>query len=126
MTNRWRENASVSNGTLKLLNKKEKRGGNDWTSGNIWTKEKFQYGYFECRYRYAAATGDLGSSEEWKLEAIQDGDTVYIRFPLLAKELPAGKAWVQGEVFKTDQILFCFDITHHKVECTRHSFFAVL
>jgi beta-glucanase (GH16 family) len=55
LSSRWRENAVVSKGTLKLLNKKEKRGGNDWTSGNIWTKEKFQYGYFECRYRYAAA-----------------------------------------------------------------------
>ncbi|TAE78634.1 MAG: glycosyl hydrolase family protein [Verrucomicrobia bacterium] len=55
LSSRWRENAVVSNGTLKLLNKKEKRGGNDWTSGNIWTRKKFQYGYFECRYRYAAA-----------------------------------------------------------------------
>ena len=34
---------------------------------------------------------DLGSPEDWKLEAIQDGDVVYIRFPLIAKELPDGK-----------------------------------
>lgn len=61
LSSRWRENAVVSNGTLKLLNKKEKRGGNDWTSGNIWTKERFLYGYFECRYRYAAATGTNNS-----------------------------------------------------------------
>jgi beta-glucanase (GH16 family) len=61
LSSRWRENATVSQGTLKLLNKKEKRGGNDWTSGNIWTKQHFQYGYFECRYRYAAAAGTNNS-----------------------------------------------------------------
>lgn len=61
LSSRWRENAVVSNGTLRLINKKEKRGGNDWTSGNIWTKEEFQYGYFECRYRYAAAEGTNNS-----------------------------------------------------------------
>ena len=61
LSSRWRENAVVANGTLKLLNKKEKRGGQDWTSGNIWTREHFQYGYFECRYRYAAAEGTNNS-----------------------------------------------------------------
>lgn len=61
LSSRWRENAVVKNGTLKLINKKEKRGGNDWTSGNIWTKENFKYGYFECRYRYAAAEGTNNS-----------------------------------------------------------------
>ncbi len=61
LCSRWRENVIVSDGTLKLINKKESRGGNDWTSGNIWTKERFQYGYFECRYRYAAAQGTNNS-----------------------------------------------------------------
>jgi hypothetical protein len=61
LSSRWRENAEVSKGTLKLINKKEKRGGNDWTSGNIWTKQAFQYGYYECRYRYAAAEGTNNS-----------------------------------------------------------------
>ena len=42
-------------------------------------------------------TGDLGDPGDWKLEAIQDGDIVYIHFPLLAKELPAGKTWVKGD-----------------------------
>jgi hypothetical protein len=42
-------------------------------------------------------TGDLGSPDDWQLEAIQDGDTAYIRFPLLAKELPAGKTWIKGD-----------------------------
>jgi len=61
LCSRWRENAEVSNGTLKLVNRKENRGGQEWTSGNIWTKEQFQYGYYECRYRYAAAEGTNNS-----------------------------------------------------------------
>lgn len=61
LSSRWRDNAVVANGSLKLVNKKESRGGNAWTSGNIWTKEQFLYGYFECRYRYAAATGTNNS-----------------------------------------------------------------
>ncbi|MBV5315060.1 MAG: family 16 glycosylhydrolase [Prolixibacteraceae bacterium] len=61
LCSRWRENAEVSNGTLKLINRKENRGGQEWTSGNIWTKEQFQYGYYECRYRYAAAEGTNNS-----------------------------------------------------------------
>jgi beta-glucanase (GH16 family) len=61
LSSRWRENAVVEDGTLRLINRKEKRGGQDWTSGNIWTKERFTYGYFEARYRYAAAEGTNNS-----------------------------------------------------------------
>jgi hypothetical protein len=42
-------------------------------------------------------TGDLGSPEDWKLEVIQDGDTAYIHFPLIAKDLPSGKTWIKGD-----------------------------
>jgi len=42
-------------------------------------------------------TGDLGSPEDWKLEVIQDGDIAYIHFPLIAKDLPAGKTWIKGD-----------------------------
>jgi len=61
LCSRWRENAVVADGILHLINKKERRGGQNWTSGSIWTKRKFKYGYFECRYRYAAATGTNNS-----------------------------------------------------------------
>jgi beta-glucanase (GH16 family) len=61
LCSRWRENARVDGGTLKLINRKEKRGGQEWTSGSIWTKEQFLYGYFECRYKYAAAPGTNNS-----------------------------------------------------------------
>jgi hypothetical protein len=42
-------------------------------------------------------SGDLGSPADWKLEAIQDGKTAYIHFPLLAKQLPPGKTWIMGD-----------------------------
>jgi len=42
-------------------------------------------------------TGDPGGPGDWKLDAIQDGRTAYIHFPLLAKQLPAGKSWIKGD-----------------------------
>ena len=57
LCSRWRENATVTNGLCRLLNRKETRAGQDWTSASLWTRQAFTYGYFECRYRYGAATG---------------------------------------------------------------------
>ncbi|HUT34878.1 MAG TPA: glycoside hydrolase family 16 protein [Planctomycetota bacterium] len=57
LCSRWRENVVVEDGLCRLLNKKEQRGGQEWTSGSLWTKQAFQHGYFEARYRYGAATG---------------------------------------------------------------------
>ncbi|WP_282036419.1 family 16 glycosylhydrolase [Saccharicrinis aurantiacus] len=54
LCSRWRENAVVKDGLLYLENRKENKGGQEWTSGSIWTKKRFKYGYFECRYKYAA------------------------------------------------------------------------
>ena len=42
-------------------------------------------------------TGDLGDPSDWKLEAMMDGQVVYLQFPLIAKELPDGKSWVKGD-----------------------------
>jgi beta-glucanase (GH16 family) len=58
---RWEENIEVGDGYIRLVNRKETRAGKDWTSGNIWTRRYFKYGYFECRYKYAAATGTNNS-----------------------------------------------------------------
>lgn len=55
---RYPENVAVSNGLLRLITKKEKRGGKEWTSAMIsTTKFRQKYGYWESRYRYAAASG---------------------------------------------------------------------
>jgi hypothetical protein len=42
-------------------------------------------------------TGDLGTSDDWKLDVIQDGGVAYVHFPLLAKQLPNGKTWIKGD-----------------------------
>ena len=55
---RFPENAVVKNGLLQLVTRKENRGGKEWTSAMISTKNfRQKYGYWESRYRYAAATG---------------------------------------------------------------------
>ena len=61
LSSRWRDNATVEDGLLRLVARKETRAGQDWTAASCWTKRQFQYGYFECRYRYAAATGTNNS-----------------------------------------------------------------
>jgi hypothetical protein len=55
---RFPENVVVTNGLLRLVTKKENRGGKEWTSAMISTKNfRQKYGYWESRYRYAPATG---------------------------------------------------------------------
>ena len=61
LCSRWRENARLDNGILKMEARKETRAGQDWTAASLWTKKQFKYGYFECRYRYAPATGTNNS-----------------------------------------------------------------
>jgi hypothetical protein len=41
------------------------------------------------------APPDFQRPEAWKLDAIVDGQVVYVRFPALASELPEGKSWVR-------------------------------
>ena len=55
LCSRWEENIELGDGTLRLVNHKENRGGQEWTSGSIWTRRDFMYGYYECRYKIAAA-----------------------------------------------------------------------
>lgn len=52
---RWRENAVISDGTLKIVYKHEYKGGKEYTSASLNTRETFLYGYLEARYKYAGA-----------------------------------------------------------------------
>lgn len=61
LCSRWEENVEVVDGMVRLVNRKENRGGQEWTSGSIWTRRNFKYGYFECRYKYASETGTNNS-----------------------------------------------------------------
>ncbi|WP_158606426.1 S-layer homology domain-containing protein [Paenibacillus ginsengarvi] len=60
LSSRWKENVVVEDGLLKLVTKKEQRGGADWTTASVWVKNTVfeqTYGYWEAKYRYAAGTG---------------------------------------------------------------------
>ena len=61
LSSRWRDNAWLEDGILKMVGRKEQRAGQEWTAANLWTRQQFKYGYFECRYRYAPATGTNNS-----------------------------------------------------------------
>ena len=65
LCSRWEENLEVGGGTVRLVNHKESRGGQDWTSADMGTYRDFKYGYFECRYKYAAASGTNNSFWIW-------------------------------------------------------------
>ena len=60
LSSRWPENAVVKNGDVHLEIRKEDRGFMEWTAGNIWVRPDVfsqKYGYFEARYKIAAAEG---------------------------------------------------------------------
>ena len=51
---------------------------------------------------FAGAAGaggpELDDPDAWKIEAVQDGFVMYMRFPAVADQLPAGKSWVRMDL----------------------------
>jgi beta-glucanase (GH16 family) len=62
---------------LELKARKETHGGQEWTCGNVWTRELFHYGYFECRYTYAGATGTNNSFWLWPRNGVPAGEKAF-------------------------------------------------
>ncbi|MFY0628541.1 MAG: family 16 glycosylhydrolase [Reichenbachiella sp.] len=91
LCSRWRENAVVKDGILELKAIKENRGGQEWSCGNIWTKQAFKYGYFECKYKYAGASGTNNSF--WLFST-----SVPISGPVLTCELDVNEGHYPNEV----------------------------
>lgn len=63
------ENVSVSDGTFKIVTRKEHldkyKFDHTWTTGSVWTKENFgPYGYYESSMKYTKAHG-LNQSFWW-------------------------------------------------------------
>lgn len=73
LSSRWRDNAVVEDGVLHLLARKENRGGQEWTTGNIWSKRSFGYGYYEARMKYAGAYGTNNSFWLWPKQGVPAG-----------------------------------------------------
>jgi len=51
------ENVSVADGCLRLALKKEKQGEFAYTAGGVISREAFQYGYYEARFRCPPGAG---------------------------------------------------------------------
>jgi hypothetical protein len=49
-------------------------------------------------------TGVDLSPDAWRVEAIQDGKVVYVRFPAIGDQLPAGKTWVRVDADETTSV----------------------
>lgn len=57
LSSRWRENVAYTRNKICFLNKRENRGGQQWTTGSITTKRTFKYGFYECRMKISKAKG---------------------------------------------------------------------
>ena len=60
LSSRWPENVEVHDGAVHLMVKKEQRGGKEWTAASVWVRSEVfaqTYGYWEARYKIAAAPG---------------------------------------------------------------------
>jgi hypothetical protein len=43
----------------------------------------------------SGAAPDWNNPKGWKIDAVQDGSVVYVKFPAIADQLPAGASWVK-------------------------------
>jgi hypothetical protein len=59
---------------------------------------------------------DFGDADAWKIEAVQDGTVVYMRFPAVAEELPDGKSWVRLDPTTTTTEGQSFDFDFEQFE----------
>jgi beta-glucanase (GH16 family) len=57
LSSRWRENIDADSGNCRLKQRMETRNDKPFTSGHMWTKKLFTYGYYEARIRYSQASG---------------------------------------------------------------------
>lgn len=56
-SSRWRENLTTKMGKLRINNKRESKGGKEWTTGCMICRINNGYGYYECRAKISKASG---------------------------------------------------------------------
>lgn len=47
---------------------------------------------------------DLGNADDWKIEIVQAGGIIYMKFPLLSSQIPGGKPWVKIDAAKAAKL----------------------
>ena len=105
-SSRWPENVQVRDGLLRLLTRKESRGGKEWTTGNIWTRTfKQQYGYFEARMKIGSASGL--NNAFWLMTTNKRTDPMHFEIDIAEAKYPfrnnislhnwSGDHWAKGK-----------------------------
>lgn len=102
---RFPENIEVKDGLLRLVTRKERRGGKEWTSAFLGTRTFQQkYGYWEARFRYAGAPGlnnafwmargRFGKEEGFEIDVNEGHYPNFVNMTLHQSGLPAlSKSW---------------------------------
>ena len=89
-SSRYRENVEVHDGKAYLISKDEDKGGKNWTSASIWTKEFDQtYGYFEAKYKYPESESMNYNIAFWLYKSmINVNDTKYYEIDINEGRMP--------------------------------------
>lgn len=89
LSSRWPENIKVEDGMVKLITKKESRGGAEWTTGNIRTKEFTPtYGYFEAKYRYPKSDSAHYNISFWLAKSEGNTEAAYQEIDINEGRMP--------------------------------------
>ena len=89
-SSRYRENVEVHDGKAYLIAKDEDKGGANWTSASIWTKDFDQtYGYFEAKYKYPDSESMQYNIAFWLYKSmIHVNDTKYYEIDVNEGRMP--------------------------------------
>ena len=89
-SSRYRENVEVHDGKAYLIGKDEDKGGKNWTTASIWTKEFDQtYGYFEAKYKYPESESMNYNIAFWLYKSmINVNDTKYYEIDINEGRMP--------------------------------------
>ncbi len=89
-SSRYRENVEVHDGKAYLIGRDEDKGGMNWTSASIWTKEFEQtYGYFEAKYKYPESESMNYNIAFWLYKSmISVNDTRYYEIDINEGRMP--------------------------------------
>ena len=89
-SSRYRENVEVHDGKAYLIGRDEDKGGMNWTTASIWTKNFDQtYGYFEAKYKYPESDSMNYNIAFWLYKSmINVNDTKYYEIDINEGRMP--------------------------------------
>lgn len=124
---RFPENVEVKDGLLRLVTRKESRGGKEWTSAFLGTRTfRQKYGYWEARFRYAGATGlnnafwmnrgSLNKEEGFEIDVNEGHYPNFVNMTLHQHGLPSlSKSWPAPADLAKDFHLYAVDWSEKEI-----------